>query len=83
MKKLILILAIIFVSCGNANAIITEIDDVCKWAETKVVKSMIDIKSNKLDEQNSNESRIEKYAKVYHYLDCSRFKWDYYELFPN
>ena len=82
MKKLILVLAIIFVSCGNTNAN-TEIDDVCKWAETKVVKSMIDIKSNKLDEQNSNESRIEKYAKVYHYLDCSRFKWDYYELFPN
>ena len=41
MKKLILVLAIIFVSCGNANAN-TEIDDVCKWAETKVVKSMID-----------------------------------------
>ena len=104
MKKLILVLAIIFVSCGNANAINTEIDDVCKWAETKVVKSMIDANiykgyyegirksknkefrkdaDNYLKGQKENESRIEKYAKVYHYLDCSRFKWDYYELFPN
>ncbi len=97
MKKLILVLAIIFVSCGNTNAN-TEIDDVCKWAETKVVKSMIDANIYKgyyegtvnsddadshLKKQKENESRIEKYAKVYHYLDCSRFKWDYYELFPN
>ena len=97
MKKLILVLAIIFVSCGNANAN-TEIDDVCKWTETKVVKSMIDANiykgyyegtvnsddaDNYLKGQKENESRIEKYAKVYHYLDCSRFKWDYYELFPN
>ena len=28
---------------------------------------------NYLKGQKENESRIEKYAKVYHYLDCSRF----------
>lgn len=37
MKKPILVLTVIFVSCGSANLINTEIDDVCKWAETKVV----------------------------------------------
>ena len=103
MKYISIILMSLFL-VGNANAINTEIDDVCKWAETKVVKSMIDaniykgyyegmLKSkhkefrddadNYLKGQKENESRIEKYAKVYHYLDCSRFKWDYYELFPN
>ena len=52
-------------------------------ARNHELKQFRDDTDNYLKGQKENESRIEKYAEVYHYLDFSRFKWDYYELFPS
>ena len=92
MKKLILILAVIFISSGNAIA--TTLKDVCDWAEDITISTYdsaemfkeflyqedMKEKPNKEKQQRfvesweSYQNDIAKWAKVYHYLDCSRFE---------